>query len=108
MGIFYRRPLCFFCFLFVVTSALLMSVTMASKLILLCALALCLIATVIMLIRSKNSKVALIALLLCICSVGIAVASSLLRMDIKEKQAKEYIGNHAVEISINSKEYSSA
>lgn len=107
MGIFRRRSLCFFCFLFAVASLLASGMYFNIKLVCLLVTGFFVIASIVLAIFLKKYRVSMIFVALCLLAVLASVVSTVIRVDLKEMRAKEYVGERTAVMNIISEEYSS-
>ncbi len=108
MGLFYRRPLCVFCTVFILTAVILgyavnNKFNMTVLIFLMCAA----LALLILFIVIKRHQAVLMFCLLCACSAILSMLFVELRMNYAEKQAEKYIGTQSVEMSISDVDYHS-
>lgn len=100
MGIFYRRPLCLFCFFFLLGALcawLLPADTVPWCMACLLALGLALLAAALLLSRHR---IVLLTLMLCVASLLGSVAHSYFLIDLPTRRAKEWVGEHAAEVLV--------
>ena len=107
MGLFHRRPLCFFCMLFLVTSALvsLAPYEMNIKLITLLSLVVLTVMTALIALLAKKVRIQAVAVTLCLVAVVMGVANSTLRIDYKRQKAEELVGNRKISATVLDTEY---
>ena len=107
MGLFFRRPLMLFCTFFLLTSILMIRVDLSMKLY----LALIIGAVVIVLFATsfflKKREAVILAVALCLVSILLGVANSAFRMDLKEKEAEEWIGKRRIIADVREISYQS-
>ena len=108
MGTFYRRPLCLFCFLFMVASLFAVNIGTKAKLILLAVLAAIVFICAVIMIIFKKIRMVLLSFVLCIAAVAGAVANTYFRIDMAQIKANGYEGYRTVEMDIIEKDRSSA
>lgn len=107
MGLFYRRPLCFFCFSFVLASVLVCGAEYYARLALAVAALVLFAAAVVFCILLKRIRLHMLTVVLCLLFVVLALLNSFLRIGLSPKEREEYTGEHVVELSVLSEEYSS-
>ena len=105
MGLFYRRNLCFFCFVFIVTSILVAQMGLVGKqwIILTTAFicAFCFFAC----IAVKRKRILFLSMALLLCAVIAATANSAMRISYKQLRAEKYIGDRSVTMHVLSENY---
>lgn len=108
MGIFYKRPLCLFCFCFIGTSLVATALGTMDKLVLLC---IGVVATAILFflaLKIRKRKYGLIEGAICTFFVAIALLLSLIAIDLPTKRLEEYTAkNAAIEYVVTEATYSS-
>ncbi len=107
MGLFYRRPLCLFCALFILFALFFgyaNNILNKTIIILLSVTALILI---VLCFAIKKHKVVFIFCLLCVCSVILSMLLGVFRMEYREQQAERYMGKRTVVASVTDVDYSS-
>lgn len=109
MQLFSKRPLCFFCLLFLTVSAMMMQIQMGGKIYLLAAVAaVAIIFLGVFLYASKDSlKNIAMYILLCLVFVFVAIANVYFRVDIPQREAEKYVGERAVSMLVVSKDHAS-
>ncbi len=107
MGLFYRRPLCLFCALFIATSVILGYAKYKYSIGVLAAMALAALIFALLFLLVKKRQAVFMFCLLCACAVLLSVLCGSLRMAYREKQAEALIGKREVEVSVTDVEYSS-
>ncbi len=107
MGLFYRRPLCFFCFLFLLTSVMAANYKYLTHPAVLAIVVMLAFATVILCICIRKKQNLFIGILLCIAAVLGALMNDALRIESKQGLAEEYVGNRTVLMQISEKHYAS-
>ena len=107
MGLFRHRPLCFFCFLFVLASVLLCYVGYSQKIILISVLLILLAICAVFALIAKKHRIRALSVLFCVLFVLIAHLNSFFGIDYRQKQANKYCGGAQVCVSVLAQEYSS-
>lgn len=107
MGLFYRRPLCFFCFSFVLASVLVRGAEYHTRLVLAVAASVLFAVAVIFCIILKHVRLQMLTATFCILFVALALLNSFLRIGLTPSEREKYTGEHVVELSVLSEEYSS-
>lgn len=105
MELFRRRPLCFFCFLFMITSAIVFDLEYFSKL---CIIAFSIVSILIMGLfcaAYNKYKITFLSITLCFLAIVLATANSAFRIDLPRIKANEYIGDRSVKMDVMSVEY---
>ncbi len=107
MELFQKRPLCFFCFLFLICSV--GAWYMPQYIILkgIFCFAAVLVIVMGMMILLKKYRVKILPLLLCVITVLIAFLNSYVRIDLPQEKAMKYTGQGKVLLYIVEKEYQS-
>ena len=100
MGIFYRRPLCIFCLLFMVTSVVSIYAGYAGKMWAVAILLSLLLIGIALMAIMKNKRIIILSCLLCVVSVACALSNTLLRVDIPRNNVQGYLGTKTVEMDI--------
>ncbi len=107
MQLFRRRPLCLFCFLFVVSTLLAIKLSLEAKLLIICAVIVAILVIAIYLFAIKSFRYRLLYCLLALVFVGGGMLSSAVGIDIPQRQAADCIGEHPVKMTVLNEEYSS-
>jgi len=107
LQLFKRRPLCFFCFVFAAVCLIAAKIGLVAKLWISVAVILLVIATAICLFVTKRYRTALFYLLFTLSFILVAMLSSLFGIDLPQRRAEGYVGEHAVKLCVLDKEYSS-
>ena len=107
MQLFRRRPLCFLCFLFALLCLLGIRISSDVK-IYGCIGALCaLVVLIVCIVTIKKARRVLVFCALALVFSGGALLSSYIGIDLSQKRAEEYIGEHAVKLTVLREEYTS-
>ncbi len=106
MELFKRRPLSFFCLLFLLVSLFASKMDAFSKAFLILILFGCL-SVICVLLAFKEIRVKLLYVLISLAFIFSAALLSYLRIDVPQKKAEEYLGWKNVEMSVLSREYNS-
>ena len=104
MGLFWRRPLCFFCFLFLGASLMATCLSLSVKWIAVISLAAVTILAVTLFFALGRKRYVLLSVALCLSSVALALTSSAVRIDSKRTAAEELIGEQSLQMSILEKD----
>lgn len=100
MNIFYRRPLCVFCLIFMVTSVVSIYMGWKEKLWGLAVLALAVLVAIILMRPLSNKRIVLLSLILCLIAVMCSLINTWLRIDITKSNAQKYYGERTLEMDI--------
>ena len=105
MGLFRRRPLCFFCMLFLVTSALIMNTSLEAKLLIaMCVGGVSLIFLAVF-IFFKKVRIATLTVMLCLFSILLSIFNSAFRINYERQKAEIYVGDQNITASVTDIEY---
>ena len=104
MGLFYRRALCFFCFLFVCFSIISAVVGFKLNLILLCVSVVLCVACAFYCFFAKKQRVRGVFALICLFAVLLSLLNSFVRIDMQRKNASELVGEQVVAFDVLEKE----
>ncbi len=108
LQLFYRRPLCFFCFLFIGVSLLAIKLGYEAKLALISVLIFAaVVVAVCAFVLKKTRRRFLYALFALIFTLG-GVCSSLIGIDLSQRRAERYVGERALAMSVLETEYTSS
>ena len=108
MGIFYKRPLCLFCFCFIGTSLLAVTLGIFGKIAILAASILATALLFFLSWRIEKRKYGLIEAAICAIFISISLASSLLAIDLPLKRLEKYTAENApIEFVVLETEYNS-
>ncbi len=108
MGLFYRRSLCFFCFLFLLGSLVASYPTWGITGLLTVLLAVACAVLTVLAICGKHHRVRLWYLCLCAVFLFSGVCSFFLRVSLPQYKREQAYGSHIAEVRILEKTYSSA
>ncbi len=100
MELFYRRPLCFFCFLFIAVSALIGYMGSGGGLISVVLVSLLAAAVLVLCFVVKKHQVLFVSILLCVCAVMCAVFNSYFRVERKREQALKFEGSRSAQMYV--------
>ena len=89
MNIFYRRPLCVFCLIFMITSVVSIYMGWKEKLWGRAVLALAVLVAIILMRPLSNKRIVLLSLILCLIAVMCSLINSWLRIDITKSNAQK-------------------
>lgn len=108
MGIFYKRPLCLFCFCFIGTSLLAVTLGIFGKIAILASSILATALLFFLSWRIEKRKYGLIEAAICAIFISISLASSLLAIDLPLKRLEKYTAENApIEFVVLETEYNS-
>ncbi len=107
MGLFYRRPLCIFCALFMLASLVFAYSEYEHGIAAFVVLIAIAMALAILFIIIKKRQVFFMFGILCVCSILLSLLFGSFRMQYRAKQAEQYIGNRNVQMSVTEVVYSS-
>ncbi len=107
MGLFYRRPLCLFCALFMLTALIFGYLSTDIGKIIIIVLATAILICSVLLFCIRKYKSVFLFCILCICAVGLALLLGTFRMEYRESRAEQYIGKRNVEMSVTDVSYCS-
>lgn len=108
MGLFWRRPLCFSYFLFLIISFLSGYIPTALKpwIIVFVSLSLAFALSAFFILKNESSRLKLFIVFMCLLFVALAFVNSYFRIDIPRCRAERFVGENAVEITVVSENYS--
>jgi len=104
MGIFHRRYLCIFAFLFLFCSFIATFLSGSLKLMLALILLSFALITVVLVAVNQKRRFAFLVCLCCLAFSGVAIINSYLFISVPKDRAAEYVGEHSVEMEILSQE----
>ncbi len=107
MGLFYRRYLCFFCFIFMLSSILVWQMELELKLWIIFAVTLLCAVCALLCVAVKKRRILFLSVVLSLCAVLAATLSSAVRISYRELKAEEYVGEREVRMHIVSESYES-
>ncbi len=105
MQLFFRRPLCLFCFLFILMSLIAARTSFLQNLIFPSIVIGIMILSVVFCIIFKKCRMRLLHIFLALCFILGAMLNFGLRVDHKRAQVQEYIGKRTAVIQIKQCEY---
>lgn len=108
MGLFHRRPLCLFCFLFLLSSIFAISVDHKLKLVAFCVVTVVIFSLILLALLFKRGRMILVSVMLCCVAVVCGFANTLYRIDAKQMSAESYVGFRTIEMDVLGVEYTSA
>ena len=105
MGLFKRRPLCFFCLLFLATSALIINISFNEKLLICLFIggAILLFAAIGLIV--KKARGGTLAVILCLLGILLSLFNSAFRIDRQKQKAGELVGSREISASVTDVEY---
>lgn len=106
MELLKNRPLCVFCLLFIAASWISLYAAYVFKIYALVFFAIVVVLLFCLILFLKKCRSALILAIICIISVSVGLLNSAFRIDMPKQKALEYSGEHRVEMSVISREYS--
>ncbi len=107
MGLFYRRPLCLFCAIFIFFALFFGYANNIFNTIVITVLSVMALIFAVLGFVLKRYQVVFIFCLLCVCSVIFSMLLGTFRMEYHEQQAERYIGKRTVVASVTDVDYSS-
>lgn len=106
MELLKNRPLCVFCLIFLVSSWLSIHAVYKFKIYVLIAVAIVIILLLVAAFLFRKLRSTITMIMLCVLSLSVALASTAFRMDMPKERALKFVGEHAAEMSIISRESS--